>query len=635
MKHCKGGSCMKKCYTYWACDFETTVWGEELEKEKGKKQDYTEVWSGADVALYDTSETVTITHSIQEFLNRFINLKGNHVLYFHNLSFDGSFIIDHLLRTGWEWVHCKDKDMPAKTFQTCISDMGSWYWIKIRRRKDILEIRNSLKLMPSSLKAIGDSFGTKHKKLEMEYTGERYAGCNITDEELLYIKNDVLVLKEALEMMFDEEHNKLTIGSCCLDEFKKGYNAKELEQFFPDERESLLNKELTGHENIWEYVHRAYHGGWCYVNPRYRGVTVGVGQVYDVNSLYPSMMHSISGNVYPFGHGKYEKGTPSDKLLKATNKFYCIRFSCRFHVKDNAFPWVHIRNNPIYKSNENLYTTDVRCAGKYYRYYKDIDGIVHDTVQEFVMAKPDWELFNETYDIYDLRIYDYVWFWAKKGFFDEYIDKYATIKKTSKGFKRQLSKLFLNNLYGKFAMSDNSSYKEPYLNENGDIKFRLHEEHDKKVGYIPIGCAITSYAMCFTIRHALANYERFCYADTDSIHILDTRAPELVIENSVDFCCWKCESTFDIAYYERQKTYVEHIIEENHIPCEPYLDIKACGMSKNAKQRFVKGGYDISSLSSGLCLKECNLKAERIKGGIILRNKDFRIHAQKDKKVII
>ena len=34
-------------------------------------------------------------------------------------------------------------------------------------------------------------------------------------------------------------------------------------------------------------------------------------------------------------------------------------------------------------------------------------------------------------------------------------------------------------------------------------------------------------------------------------------------------------------------------------------------------------------------MESCNLKAERVKGGIVLRNKDFKIHAQKDKKIII
>ena len=50
---------------------------------------------------------------------------------------------------------------------------------------------------------LGKSFGTKHKKLSMDYEGYRYAGCTISDEEKSYIANDVLVVKEAMEIMFN------------------------------------------------------------------------------------------------------------------------------------------------------------------------------------------------------------------------------------------------------------------------------------------------------------------------------------------------------------------------------------------------------------------------------------------------
>ena len=142
--------------------------------------------------------------------------------------------------------------------------------------------------------------------------------------------------------------------------------------------------------------------------------------------------------------------------------------------------------------------------------------------------------------------------------------------------------------------------------------------------------------MNFTIRHALANKERFCYADTDSIHLIGLEDAEMVIEHPTNFCCWGCEATFDFAYYERQKTYAEHIVAENREPVDtPYLDIKACGMSKSAKEQFIAENRDIKELSTDLELYNCNLKAERVKGGIVLRNKTFKIHQQKDKKVTI
>lgn len=237
----------KNPVTFWACDFETTVWGEDVEKQKGLQKS-TEVWSAASVALYDDSETVFIDHSIRDFLVRFLKSKSNDILYFHNLSFDGSFIIDFLLREGYTFTNVIDKEMPHKSFKTSISKMGSWYYIKIKKGSKLLEIRNSLKLIPSSLKRIGKSFGTKHQKLDMDYYGERHAYCEITEEEEKYIKNDVLVLKEALERMFDEGHNKLTIGSCCLAEFEGGYSRGDYSLMFPRFKRYNINNrsELMG-----------------------------------------------------------------------------------------------------------------------------------------------------------------------------------------------------------------------------------------------------------------------------------------------------------------------------------------------------------------------------------------------------
>lgn len=622
----------QKIVHYWACDFETTVWGEELEKIKGKKQDKTEVWSGASVELYDDKEQVFIDNSLRDFLNRFLKRKENDVCYFHNLSFDGSFIIDFLLRNSYTFYKGVDKEQPNKTFQASISKMGAWYYIKIKHGHKLLEIRNSLKLLPSSLDNIAKSFKTKHQKLEMCYEGDRHAYCDITEEEKKYIRNDVLVLKEALEKMFDSGHDKLTIGACCLSEFKSKYDKKTYEEMFPDLRDCILE---TKHKNAWEYVHKSYHGGWCFVNPKYAGTLIYEGVVYDVNSLYPSVMHSESGNKYPVGKAHYKKGAPSAEMINNNDKYYFIRFKCRFKLKDNSLPWLHIRGTGLYKGNENLYTSDVKYKGKYYRYYRDSEGNLIDTKIELTMTCKDYELFQETYDIFDLEIIDHVWFWAQLGIYDEYLNFYKELKIKSEGFERELAKLFLNNLYGKMAMSDDSSYKEPYLDEETNtVRFILHDEHEKNVGYIACGSAITSYAMNFTVRAALANIDRFCYADTDSIHLTGYEDAEGITEDPVNFCCWKQEGKFDQAYYLRQKVYAERMIEKNHKPCEGKIDLKCAGMGKDAKREFLDN-YTIDQLEIGLELEKCNLKATRVYGGILLRKKDFKLRKSVDKKVCV
>lgn len=612
----------------FACDFETTVWDSDTIRKYGVQQK-TEVWAYAIAPLYDKNDSVFIGNNIYDFMEFFLSMKKSVTLYFHNLKFDGSFIVDWLLHHNYKF-HKINKDrreeLAHKEFDCMISDMGQWYTITIVRGRSKITIKDSLKLLPASLRKIGKDLKTKHQKLEMEYKGMRKAYCNITEEEKEYIKNDVLVLKEALEMMFKEGNDKLTIGACCMKQYKKAISKERYEKLFPDLRECYLNYEDCGYSNAWEYIHKSYSGGWCYVNKIHQRTLVDTGCVYDANSHYPSQMSSDSGNYYPIKTPTYKKGSPTQELLSDKNKFLYIRVRCRFKIKDGAYPWIHIRNHNMYKGNENLETSDIRLKnGTYSRYYYE-DGKLWDTRHEFIFTEVDYKLLHDTYDLYDYEEMDYLVFQASKGLFDDYIYPYYSEKQTAKGFKRFLCKLYLNNLYGKFAMSDDSSYKEPYLRDDNVVGFINHEEHKKQVGYIAIGSAITSYARNYTIRLAIANYDRFLYSDTDSVHLIGTEKPAMLKEHPTDICCWKQESIFDKAYYVRQKTYAEHIIVSDGEKLEsPYNDIKASGMSKQAKEKFEELGYTIDQLDYGLMLPESNLKAKRIQGGILLKEMDFKI----------
>ena len=207
----------------YMCDFETTVY---------TGQEYTEVWAAACSEIF-AGDDVLIFHSIDEQYNYFRQQDCNIIAYYHNLKFDGAFWLSYLITVlGYKQAYyedengnfsefCKIKDMPNRTFKYSISDKGMWYSITIKINNRTIELRDSLKLLPFSVREIGKAFKTKHQKLDMEYEGYRYAGCEITDEEKKYIANDVLVVKEALEIMFMQGHSKLTIGSCCLAEYKK------------------------------------------------------------------------------------------------------------------------------------------------------------------------------------------------------------------------------------------------------------------------------------------------------------------------------------------------------------------------------------------------------------------------------
>lgn len=662
----------------FACDFETTVYAGQV---------HTEVWAAASVELF--TEDVNIFHSIEEQFEYFKKLKCNIICYYHNLKFDGAFWLSYLLvdlgykqagvrkSDGSEELNEEDVDdfvwleqwnMPTKSFMYSISDMGQWYRIIIKiSDKHYLEIRDSLKLLPFSVARIGASFKTKHKKLEMEYTGFRYAGCEITDEEKHYIANDVLVIKEALEIMFTEGHKKLTIGSCCLAEFRRTIPSDFYDEWFPNLYKFKLGKEFGVGKfdekgnwidgTIGDYIRKSYRGGWCYLVKGKAKKIYTNGTTADVNSLYPSMMHSESGNKYPIGLPTFWRGNAIPKEALDYNAYYFVRVRTQFYLKKGKLPFIQIKSSLLYKGTESLETSDVYLydkktkTGTYHSTVKDFDGTIKPATVEMTLTMTDFELIREHYNLTNFEILDGCYFKTVVGLFDEYINKYKEIKLKSTGAQRELAKLFLNNLYGKMASSPDSSFKIAFVKDDKSVGFMTVEANDKIPGYIPIGSAITSYARNFTIRAAQKNYygvnkRGFIYADTDSIHC-DLEPDEIkgIKVDDKNFCCWKLESCWDKAYFVRQKTYIEHIVKENCKEIEnPFYSIKCAGMPQRCKdlflasmgekidlkettedeQKFLAEKRTIEDFDIGLIVPG-KLLPKRIRGGILLVDTNYEM----------
>ena len=622
-------------YRYFSCDFETTVYD-------GQKD--TEVWASAVVEL--GTEDVKILHSIGETLQYFKSLKCNMICYYHNLKFDGNFWLYYLMHDlGWKQATHKEADgtidwddrwhLLNNEFEYMISDEGQWYTITMKVNNYIIQLRDSLKLLPFSVKSIGKAFQTKHQKLNMEYKGLRYAGCEITTEEQKYIANDVLVVKEALEIMFSQGHNKMTIGSCCMAEYKVLTGQYQYDSWFPNVYDIPIDKDLHGEDNAGDWIRHSYKGGWCYLVKGKENHIYTNGTVADVNSLYPSMMSSESGNRYPVGNPHFWAGNFIPEEAQAEDRYYFIRFRTKFYLKENMLPFIQIKGSWLYKGTEMLTTSDVLNPkdGKYYDKYYDKNGKLCDTTVTLTLTCIDYKLFREHYDVKDFEILDGCWFDTDIGIFDSYVDKYKEIKMNSKGAMRTLAKLFLNNLYGKMATNTNSSFKMAYIKEDGSIGFDTIEQNHKKPGYIPVGSAITSYARNFTIRAAQANYygpdkDGFIYADTDSIHC-NLQADKIngIKVDDRAFCCWKLESSWDRAVFVRQKTYAEHVTMENLEPiADPYWNIKCAGMPERCKKIYLKEheGRELEDFHVGLKVHG-KLVPKRIRGGVLLIETNYEM----------
>lgn len=624
-------------WRYYAADFESTTgtW----------KKDETWVWSFA------VDEVGKYKPEIYGDIESFFIFCGDHIrgnkkrIYFHNLKFDGNFILWNLLNVRGFRNALRDngsrmekllKIEPGEVTYA-ISDTGQWYYIGFRMNDCLVEVRDSLKILPFTLEQVGKSFCKKYHKTQMDYN-EKTSLADCTPEDIQYILNDVLVLSEALSFIMQtngeespfEPIHSLTIGGACLQQFKETVYG-DGKRIMPNLTEHEVPKD-TNRNNFDDYIRGAYRGGYCYVDENIQGKTLTCpGYTADVNSLYPFVMCTeYSGSRYPIGSGCFREGKPEERL-NGEGFYYYMRVNIAFALKPGYVPTVQKKNSLFFQAN--MYLTSSRYYDFKRKCYTGKPRMI-----ELYFSKDDWELFQVHYQILEIEYLDHIWFYTAPNIFDEYIKRYAKIKQESKGAVRSLAKLFSNNLYGQMAKSDNSTFKVA-TPEGEELGFRQVESHQKKTVNIAIGAAITAKARRYQIETIQNNRWNFCYSDTDSLHCIGH--PEEFKGRTDDkiYGAYKIESTWKKARYVRQKTYIEEWSDEmirketegmnaaevgDYFLRKKYLNICAAGMTEEQKQRF-RDQFEFNDFEVGLTIPGGKLKPKLVKGGVILEEVDFTI----------
>lgn len=602
----------------FVADFETTT-----------NPDDCRVWAYALCEVGNIERGVIVGNSLTGFMTWCKLQKENHKIFFHNLKFDGQFILSWLFKNGYKHV-TDQEEKAAKTFSTLISDKGMYYQIEViferkGRKVNKVTFQDSLKLIPLSVDAIAKSFKLPISKLKIDY--DRHNNLPeyspLTDEEIEYIKNDVKIVAYAINYFYEQGLNKMTIGSCALEEYKKLIEKKNFKRFYPPPQYDAD-------------VRQSYKGGFTYLNPEFEGKVVSEGLVFDVNSLYPSVMYGCEEEYLPFGtpiffKGKYER----DDIYP----LYVQMINCQFELKPGKIPTIQIKHGYNFRGNEYLTSSN------------DLDVCL-------CLTSVDLALFLENYNVYNL---EYLSGWKFRGckgngLFGAYIDKWSNNKIQAKKDGNHglylISKLFLNSLYGKFGTGTIVKSKIPYMGEDDTIHFLDDEGKEKDGIYIAMASFITSYARNKTIRSAQKiedNYRngkskaRFVYADTDSLHIV------LNGENKEDFIktCglkidgtklgfWDFESSFKKAKFLRQKCYIEnHIIDEetynkgissdeDYLYSKDkdgyyYLKITVAGMPKGCYPYVDFDNFKVGASYKG------KKQPKRVPGGVVLNEIDFTI----------
>lgn len=524
-------------------------------------------------------DNFTYGNDINDFM-KWANEQGKATVYFHNLKFDGEFILCWLFENGFKYIGDR-RDLEKNTFTTLISDKGQFYSMEIcferkGKEKKSLTIYDSLKILPFSVEAIAKGFNLPISKLEIDYNETREKGHILTKKEIDYLRNDVDIVARALNTLFEQGLNKMTQGSNALYDYKQTVGSKNFNKWFP----------IPDYDSD---IRQSYKGGFTYLNPKFKELDLTEGIVLDVNSLYPSVMYY---QPLPYGEGIFFKGKyKADKIYN----LYVQMFTCQFELKPGYIPTIQLKNNLSFIPTQYLESSDG----------EDVT---------LCLTNVDLELFMEHYNVFNIEYHSGWKFKSTIGLFKDYIDKWNKVKMEStlnrNKAMRTLAKLMLNALYGKFALNPNVQSKIPWY-DNGIVKYKLGEKETRDPIYIPVGTFITAWARHKTISSAQKVYDRFIYADTDSLHLIGTEIPDMLEVDPVKLGAWKHESTFKRARFIRQKSYIEEI--------DGVLNITCAGMPDRCYQFVTWDNFHSGMSYAG------KLGMTHVEGGIVLKDIPFSI----------
>lgn len=377
-------------------------------------------------------------NNIDSFIDLILAGKTVYDIGFHNLKFDGSFIIPQLFKRGFKYLpnnefmeRWTEGESMTGYFTHTITTMGQWFSIIIAKEKQankstpaFVHIWDTYKLFPKKLKDIGIQYNTKVQKIEEDsafYDLIRPAGHVLTEEESAYLKADCMVLALALQKQLDKygtiyrtQASKAFhfFKESCTDEagnvnYGKKYEgiqqwavpenipgledyAGAIVRYLPKKVRKMIDDSGARLEDRKEYyipdyytwadIKAAYTGGISYVNPIYaeRSINAPV-TVIDVNSMYPYCLRTFP---IPFGRFSKKEGAPP---LKGDSAWIaCARVSFKLK-KESNLPCIQIKEK--YGRKWLRESTDYMKYGEEDMYNEDV----------IFFTSVDYETYKENY----------------------------------------------------------------------------------------------------------------------------------------------------------------------------------------------------------------------------------------------
>lgn len=566
---------MKFDYTkykaFYCADFETSTAQWNIEKAR--------VWAWD---ICDTALNHINGNSISTFFDELSKPKYNKcLLSFHNLAYDGCYILDYILNNGYRFV--ADEPKNPKEFTTVITPLGQHYAYQIIVGKNLITINDSFKHNSQSVERLAKTYKLSIQKGKIDYDKVREEGHLLTNEEIEYIHGDTEIVMQVLNDDIENGFTRFTESGNSKIFFEKSisHNKDEYLSIFPI---------ISDDED--KFVRKAYRGGYCYLNSKYFNKIINSAMSVDINSMYPAMMLH---NPLPYGEGFYVEGYAVDSKIYAM-----IQKTCKPLFVQHLYIMCKLKNNkPPVIANKSFGTYNTKQKYLTDSQFKMI---------ELWVTNVDLELIYECYDIFEIEFIDaYIYRSccgnkvdhekAKNMTVDEiieedgkgalyynYLKPWRYMKEHSTGGARDRAKKNSNVAYGWQGTSRNPQLAYPTLDKYGKLCFKKYVSDKRESGYVPIAAFITAHSRSYLIRQIINNFDRFIYCDTDSLYLVGQDIPNIPIHNTL-YGYFKIEHYISKAKFLGTKRYIYET--NDYSPSDPnQFIVKCCGAPLSVTQQM-------------------------------------------------
>lgn len=557
---------------------------------------------------------------IENFFDTLLNTQ-NSVMYFHNLKYDLSFLLNILNRfelRGYELV--------------IVSKMNNPIFVSIQNGDFSINIRDSSKKLHGTVKALGKLFKLDKLDSGTDFAPGWSSSVDFSDPSTWqYVDRDAEIVYTAMNDLHSKGYVNVTFSS-------DAYNKAKV-MLYPNLQYTKANWNkhypIIGID-VDKEIRPGYVGGLNI--SRHLGKTEGDITHIDAVSMYPSVMYL---DELPFGL-PIESAIPIDEQHEST--LWIAKLKVKLKLREGRIPWFTFRSAYDY-TVEGLDMDEPIVELKEY-HEMILTSVDYDNLCRWYYVDRDAEYEEKVY-IFKSDVI---------GRHSDYIDYFFNLKNTSArgSIEREHAKLMLNSLYGKFGANP-AGNDTVLVIENGIVRMKeLPSVNDTLQTYLPLAMFITAHARKRLLKMMFdVGVDNVIHCDTDSV-IFKGNVDGLNLQIGSNLGDWAEEKKPKIIYEGGFKRYVEiyddikstkdikvtcagvpQRFDNNDVPIGMWVEILdnpsiICSNSTlgnqnyKIKSKWLRDMYTKNNLDPDN-VNTLKLLPKRVDGGIILEPSTFKL----------